>query len=72
MSYSAPPSAGFDPLCWCFQDVVRAIIGTELLSALVKCLYLFVVIPPRKDRAEEDTALCSFQDTFTQVTAIPS
>uniref|UniRef100_A0A3B3TB69 WD repeat- and FYVE domain-containing protein 4 n=1 Tax=Paramormyrops kingsleyae TaxID=1676925 RepID=A0A3B3TB69_9TELE len=68
MSYSAPPSAGFDPLCWCFQEVVRAIIGTELLSALVKCLYLFVVIPPRKDRAEEDTALCSFQDTFTQVT----
>ncbi|XP_023679913.1 WD repeat- and FYVE domain-containing protein 4 isoform X2 [Paramormyrops kingsleyae] len=48
-------------------EVVRAIIGTELLSALVKCLYLFVVIPPRKDRAEEDTALCSFQDTFTQV-----
>lgn len=41
-------------------------------AALVKCLYLFVALPPRKvncnssDDVEEEVK-CSFQDTFIEV-----
>lgn len=47
-------------------------IKTGVPAALVKCLYLFVTLPPRKvncnspDDVEEEVK-CSFQDTLTQV-----
>lgn len=50
---------------------VGAMIKTVVPVALVKCLYLFVALPPRKmncnspDDVEEEVK-CSFQDTLTQ------
>ncbi|KAL4641072.1 WD repeat- and FYVE domain-containing protein 4 isoform X1 [Arapaima gigas] len=49
------------------SEVVAAMIGTGLPSALIKCLYLFVALPPAKDTAGEETTQHSFQDIFTQV-----
>lgn len=47
-------------------------IKTGLPAALVKCLYLFVALPPRKESADpqkndKEEVKCSFQDTFIQV-----
>lgn len=47
-------------------------IKTGLPAALVKCLYLFVALPPRKEsfvsgKDVEEEVKCSFQDTLTQV-----
>nr|XP_055025553.1 WD repeat- and FYVE domain-containing protein 4 isoform X2 [Misgurnus anguillicaudatus] len=50
---------------------VDAMIKTGVPAALVKCLYLFVALPPRKvncnspDDIEEEVK-CSFQDTLTR------
>ncbi|KAA0718059.1 WD repeat- and FYVE domain-containing protein 4 [Triplophysa tibetana] len=50
---------------------VDAMIKAGVPAALVKCLYLFVALPPRKmncnspDDVEEEVK-CSFQDTFIQ------
>ncbi|KAG7462495.1 hypothetical protein MATL_G00185510 [Megalops atlanticus] len=49
------------------SDIVTTIIKSGLPAALVKCLYLFVALPPRKGNAEEESASCSFQEVFTQV-----
>lgn len=50
-------------------------IKTGLPAALVKCLYLFVALPPRKEsfvfrNDVEEEVKCSFQDTLTQVFTI--
>lgn len=47
-------------------------IKTGLPAALVKCLYLFVALPPRKEsfvsrNDVEEEVKCSFQDTLIQV-----
>lgn len=47
-------------------------IKTGVPVALVKCLYLFVALPPRKVNCDspddvEVEVECSFQDTLTQV-----
>ncbi len=47
-------------------------IKTGLPASLVKCLYLFVALPPRKEsfvsrNDVEEEVKCSFQDTLTQV-----
>ncbi len=47
-------------------------IKTGLPASLVKCLYLFVALPPRKESfvSRNDVKVevkCSFQDTLTQV-----
>ncbi|XP_050981588.1 WD repeat- and FYVE domain-containing protein 4 [Labeo rohita] len=51
---------------------VGVMIKTGLPAALVKCLYLFVALPPRKEsfvsgKDVEEEVKCSFQDTLTQV-----
>ncbi|XP_051506796.1 WD repeat- and FYVE domain-containing protein 4-like isoform X2 [Myxocyprinus asiaticus] len=51
---------------------VSAMIKTSLPAALVKCLYLFVALPPREKSSDspEDVkkeVKCSFQDTLIQV-----
>ncbi|XP_051946182.1 WD repeat- and FYVE domain-containing protein 4-like isoform X2 [Xyrauchen texanus] len=51
---------------------VSALIKTNLPAALVKCLYLFVALPPREKSFDspEDVkkeVKCSFQDTLIQV-----
>ncbi|XP_052468834.1 WD repeat- and FYVE domain-containing protein 4 isoform X2 [Carassius gibelio] len=51
---------------------VGVMIKTGLPAALVKCLYLFVALPPRKESSVsqndvDEEVKCSFQDTFTQV-----
>ncbi|XP_072534107.1 WD repeat- and FYVE domain-containing protein 4 isoform X2 [Salminus brasiliensis] len=46
---------------------MNAAIETGLAAALVKCLYLFVALPPRKTNNETEDATCSFQDIFIQV-----
>ncbi|KAI4877629.1 hypothetical protein NFI96_022988 [Prochilodus magdalenae] len=43
---------------------MNAAIEAGLAAALVKCLYLFVALPARKDETED--AICSFQDIFIQ------
>lgn len=47
-------------------------IKTGLPAALVKCLYLFVALPPQKESSDpqkndKEEVKCSFQDTFIQV-----
>ncbi|KAJ8418168.1 hypothetical protein AAFF_G00138770 [Aldrovandia affinis] len=49
------------------SDTVTVIIESGLPAALVKCLYLFVALPPRKDNVGEEAVQCSFQEVFTQV-----
>ncbi|XP_035387227.1 WD repeat- and FYVE domain-containing protein 4 isoform X2 [Electrophorus electricus] len=44
-----------------------AAIESGLASALVKCLYLFVALPPRTVKGQAEDQKCSFQDIFTQV-----
>ncbi|XP_066534651.1 WD repeat- and FYVE domain-containing protein 4 [Hoplias malabaricus] len=44
-----------------------AAIDAGLAAALVKCLYLFVALPPRKDKYEAENVTCPFQDIFIQV-----
>ncbi|XP_042625050.1 WD repeat- and FYVE domain-containing protein 4-like isoform X1 [Cyprinus carpio] len=51
---------------------VGVMIKTGLPAALVKCLYLFVALPPRKEsfvsrNDVEEEVKCSFQDTLIQV-----
>ncbi|XP_051772048.1 WD repeat- and FYVE domain-containing protein 4 isoform X3 [Ctenopharyngodon idella] len=51
---------------------VGVMIKTGLPAALVKCLYLFVALPPRKESSDpqkndKEEVKCSFQDTFIQV-----
>ncbi|XP_076831011.1 WD repeat- and FYVE domain-containing protein 4 isoform X2 [Brachyhypopomus gauderio] len=46
---------------------MTAAIESGLASALVKCLYLFVTLPPRKVKGQAEDVKCSFQAIFTQV-----
>ncbi|XP_061083702.1 WD repeat- and FYVE domain-containing protein 4 isoform X3 [Conger conger] len=49
------------------SETVTTIIRSGLPAALIKCLYLFVSLPPRKDGGVEEGVKGSFQEVFTQV-----
>ncbi|KAJ8248534.1 hypothetical protein GJAV_G00243040 [Gymnothorax javanicus] len=49
------------------SETVAAIVKSGLPAALVKCLYLFVCVPPRKEGVAEEAEQGSFQEVFTQV-----
>ncbi|XP_064174469.1 WD repeat- and FYVE domain-containing protein 4 isoform X1 [Anguilla rostrata] len=49
------------------SETVATIVKSGLPAALIKCLYLFVSLPPRKEGVGEEAAPDSFQEVFTQV-----
>lgn len=58
--------------CCVLRQEVGVMIKTGLPAALVKCLYLFVALPPQKESSDpqkndKEEVKCSFQDTFIQV-----
>ncbi|KAJ8361381.1 hypothetical protein SKAU_G00179060 [Synaphobranchus kaupii] len=49
------------------SETVTTIVKSGLPAALIKCLYLFVSLPPRKEGVAGEAAQNSFQEVFTQV-----